>query len=243
MAQIAEDYVSPSVRWGICKQDYPDAVVEFSQRLGTEIGIPENFGGEDQYCVAQITLRPNDPDVVMGYKPISDARSGKGDHASDAWNVLCTKAMGRALKRAGYADTAGEMRVLVQYKQRLAEQDATRGGVEAPVPVAAPVPVQNNPLVKDSDPEFEEFLAEEGEDADTWDSDEERDKEHAALKSAVIALPDEALADKARAEHDKLNGRQWPMDSVAQFNTLKNFVGSLHFDYLHAETEETETAS
>lgn len=231
MAQIAEDYVSPSVRWGILKQDYPDAVVEFSQRLGTEIGIPENFGGKDEYCVAQITLRLGDPDVVIGYKPVSDARSGKGDHASDAWNVLCTKAMGRALKRAGYADTAGEMRVLVQYKQRNAEQDATRGGVEAPVTAAPPNSsnVHSNPLVKDSDPEFEEFLAE-GEAVDTWDSDEERDEAHVALKATVVALPAE-YADKARDSHEKLNGRQWPMTSVAQFNTLKNFVASLHLEW------------
>ena len=230
MAQIAEDYVSPSVRWGILKQDYPDAVVEFTQRLGTEIGIPENFGGKDQYCVAQITLRPSDPDVVMGYKPISDARSGKGDHASDAWNVLCTKAMGRALKRAGYADTAGEMRVLVQYKQRLAEQDATRGGVEAPMPVITAAPVHESPLVTEvEDEEFDAVIAE-VEVADTWDSDEERDEAHVALKATVVALPAE-YADKARDSHEKLNGRQWPMTSVAQFNTLKNFVASLHLEW------------
>lgn len=228
MAQIAEDYVSPSVRWGICKQDHPDAVVEFSQRLGTEIGVPENFGGKDQYCVAQITLRPNDPDVVIGYKPVSDARSGKGDHPSDAWNVLCTKALGRALKRAGYADTAGEMRIIVQYKQRNAEQDATRGGIEV-VPVVTAAPVHTSPLAKEADAEIEKFLAE-AEAEDVWDSDEERDEAHVALKATVVALPPE-YADKARESHEKLNGRLWPMTSVAQFNTLKNFIASLHLEW------------
>lgn len=227
MAQIAEDYVSPSVRWGICKQDYPDAVVEFSQRLGTEIGIPENFGGKDQYCVAQITLRPNDPDAVIGYKPVSDARSGKGDHASDAWNVLCTKALGRALKRAGYADTAGEMRIIVQYKQRNAEQDATRGGV---VTVAPGDLSHTSPLVTEVVEEELEAVIAEVVAEDVWDSDEERDEAHVALKATVVALPPE-YADKARESHEKLNGRQWPMASVAQFNTLKNFIAELHLEW------------
>jgi len=232
MAQIAEDYVSPSVRWGILKQDYPDAVVEFSQRVGTEIGIPEDFGGKDAYCVAQITLRPNDPDHVIGYKPVSDARSGKGDHASDAWNVLCTKAMGRALKRAGYADTAGEMRVLVQYKQRLAEQDATRGGSD---PISTPEPV-SQAVEEVTEEEHAVVVAN-----DTWDSEEESRDAHTALKATVVALPSE-YADRARDRHDKLNGRQWPIESVAQFNTMKDFIDSLHVEWADSDYAE-EAAS
>ena len=54
---IAEDYVSPSVRWGLLKQDYPQAVVEFSYCKGSEIGIPPKFGGDEEYCVASILLR------------------------------------------------------------------------------------------------------------------------------------------------------------------------------------------
>jgi hypothetical protein len=248
MAQIAEDYVSPSVRWGICKQDYPDAVVEFSQRLGAEIGIPENFGGKDQYCVAQITLRLGDPDVVIGYKPISDARSGKGDHPSDAWNVLCTKALGRALKRAGYADTSGEMRVMVQYKQRNAEQDATRGGIETPPAVATSPMVtiapgdlsHTSPLVTEvKDEELEAIIAE-VEVADVWGSPAESEAQHALLKAKVLTLPTE-YADRARESHEKLNGRQWPMDSVAQFNTLQNFIDSLHLEWEAAGKEDEES--
>lgn len=237
MAQIAEDYVSPSVRWGVCKQDYPDAVVEFSQRLGTDIGIPENFGGKDQYCVAQITLRPNDPDAVIGYKPVSDARSGKGDHPSDGWNVLCTKALGRALKRAGYADTAGEMRIIVQYKQRNAEQDATRGGV---VTVAPGDLSHTSPLVTEvKDEELEAIIAE-VESADVWDSPAQSEAKHTLLKAKVLALPTE-YADKARDSHEKLNGRLWPMDSVAQFNTLQNFIDSLHLEWEAAGKEDEES--
>ena len=237
MAQIAEDYVSPSVRWGVCKQDYPDAVVEFSQRLGTDIGIPENFGGKDQYCVAQITLRPNDPDAVIGYKPVSDARSGKGDHPSDGWNVLCTKALGRALKRAGYADTAGEMRIIVQYKQRNAEQDATRGGV---VTVAPGDLSHTSPLVTEVEDEELEAIIAEVQDADVWGSPAQSEAQHAVLKTKVLALPTE-YADKARDSHEKLNGRLWPMTSVAQFNTLQNFIDSLHLEWEAAGKEDEES--
>jgi hypothetical protein len=237
MAQIAEDYVSPSVRWGVCKQDYPDAVVEFSQRLGTDIGIPENFGGKDQYCVAQITLRPNDPDAVIGYKPVSDARSGKGDHPSDGWNVLCTKALGRALKRAGYADTAGEMRIIVQYKQRNAEQDATRGGV---VTVAPGDLSHTSPLVTEVEDEELEAIIAEVQDADVWGSPAQSEAQHTLLKAKVLALPTE-YADKARDSHEKLNGRLWPMDSVAQFNTLQNFIDSLHLEWEAAGKEDEES--
>jgi hypothetical protein len=45
-----------------------------------------------------------------------------------------------------------------------------------------------------------------------------------------MALPAE-YADRARDSHEKLNGRQWPMGSVAQFNTLKNSIDSLHLEW------------
>ena len=140
MVQIAEDYVSPSVRWGVLKQDYPEAIAEFSSCTGAEIGIPEKFGGVEEYCVAQILLRPTDEMPIIGYKPFSDAKQNKNDHASDAWNTLCTKALGRALKRAGYADTASEMKLVVTYKQRLAEHDAIRTGDDQTISEEPPIP-------------------------------------------------------------------------------------------------------
>ena len=52
-----------------------------------------------------------------------------------------------------------------------------------------------------------------------------------------MALPVE-YADRARDSHEKLNGRQWPMTSVAQFNTLKNFIASLHLEWESAGYED-----
>ncbi len=237
MAQIAEDYVSPSVRWGLLKQDYPQAVVEFTHATGAEIGIPEKFGGTEEYCVAQILLRPDDALPVIGYKPVSDAKQNKNDHASDAWNVLCTKALGRALKRAGYADTASEMKLVVQYKQRLAEHDAISGGSpvknDTHVDVAStnPTPdgdylhrVEETSNVVKAEPAQEELVVEED---DNWDTDEHRNESHAELKARVQALPEE-YQDKAREVHQGVNGRKWPIDSVSQFNFLASAIEALH---------------
>ncbi len=234
MAQIAEDYVSPSVRWGVLKQDYPEAIAEFSEMTGTELGIPAKFGGDDHYCVAQILLRPTDESPIVGYKPFSDAKSNKNDHPSDAWNILCTKALGRALKRAGYADTAGEMKLIVQYKQRNAEHDAIRGGSS---PDADHEYIVEGLTEKIGSPEFavtienHEVVA-----SDEWESDERMNEAHTELKEMVNKLPP-GYADSAREAHQKLNGRQWPIMKVSQYNAIFNTVTNLHAEAL-AEMEE-----
>ena len=219
---IAEDYVSPSVQWGILKQDYPQAVVEFSHCKGSEIGIPPKFGGDEEYCVASILLRPTDQLPITGYKPFSDAQTRKGDHSSDAWNVLCTKALGRALKRAGYADTASEMRVLVQYKQRLAEHEAIK------FDSVGDVVEQPQPQVQEEDPvakEIEEAV-EQLDLTDVWKDNQERDEAHAYLKGRVAQL-DSYYQEKAREVHKGINNREWPIESVSQYNFLLNAVESL----------------
>jgi hypothetical protein len=241
MAQIAEDYVSPSVRWGLLKQDYPHAVVDFSHATGAEIGIPETFGGKDEYCVAQILLRPDDSLPIIGYKPVSDARTNKGDHPSDAWNVLCTKALGRALKRAGYADTASEMKLVVQYKQRLAEHDAISGGSQGspdtPTESASTnladgdyldrVSNDSGDSARNNTPTEITATVEEVQEDDDWDTVEHLNESHAELKARVQALPEE-YQEKAREVHQGINGRQWPVTSVAQFNFLSSAIEALH---------------
>ena len=217
---IAEDYVSPSVRWGILKQDYPQAVVDFSHCKGSEIGIPPKFGGDEEYCVASILLRPTDQLPITGYKPFSDAQTRKGDHSSDAWNVLCTKALGRALKRAGYADTASEMRVLVQYKQRLAEHEAIKFDSVGDV-VAQPQVQEEDPVAKEIEEAIEQLDL-----TDVWKDNQERDEAHAYLKGRVAQL-DSYYQEKAREVHKGINNREWPIESVSQYNFLLNAVESL----------------
>ena len=233
MPGIAEDYVSPSVRWGLLKQDHPDAVGEFTHCTGEEIGIPAKFGGSEDYCVANILLRPTDDMPIIGYKPFSDAQIRKNDHASDAWNVLCTKALGRALKRAGYADTASEMRVLVQYKQRLAEHEAIKidSGAEEGQPTTTSnsqfveaeteAPVSTPPTTVDDD-----AVTWADEDHD-WESEAVRDECHEDLVARIGEL-DPYYQEKAREVHQGINNREWPILSVQQFNFLVNAVEALH---------------
>ena len=218
---IAEDYVSPSVRWGILKQDYPQAVVDFSHCKGSEIGIPPKFGGDEEYCVASILLRPTDQLPITGYKPFSDAQTRKGDHSSDAWNVLCTKALGRALKRAGYADTASEMRVLVQYKQRLAEHEAIKFDSVGDVVAQPQVQEEEDPVAKEIEEAIEQLDL-----TDVWKDNQERDEAHAYLKGRVAQL-DSYYQEKAREVHKGINNREWPIESVSQYNFLLNAVESL----------------
>tara|TARA_B100001250_G_scaffold151566_2_gene130008 strand:+ start:15423 stop:16184 length:762 start_codon:yes stop_codon:yes gene_type:complete len=238
MVQIAEDYVSPSVRWGVLKQDYPEAIAEFSSCTGAEIGIPEKFGGVEEYCVAQILLRPTDEMPIIGYKPFSDAKQNKNDHASDAWNTLCTKALGRALKRAGYADTASEMKLVVTYKQRLAEHDAIRTGDDQTISEEPPIPdtetkrnsvdsSESSQVIADNFEPVAEPAVVVDEPSDEWESDGAMNVSHTELKTRVNALP-EGYADRAREAHQKLNGRQWPIVSVSQFNAVLNIVEALH---------------
>jgi len=233
MAGIAEDYVSPSVRWGLLKQDYPDAVVEFDHGTGADISIPDKFGGDESYCIANIRLRPSDTTPIIGYKPFSDAQVRKNDHPSDAWNVLCTKALGRALKRAGYADTASELKVLVQYKQRLAEHEAIKvdsGGDELlkvpQITNTVQEPIADIPVPITEDEEIPATVIPLHDD-DEWESETIRDQCHSELVSRIKAL-DEHYQEKVREVHQGINGRVWPVPSVNQFNFLVNAVEALH---------------
>lgn len=238
MAQIAENYVSPSLRWGIFKEDHPEASVEFHAAPGIELGIPENFGGSEQYCVATIFKHPGDGSPIVGYKPVSDAKGGRGDHASDGWNILCTKALGRALKRAGYPDTTDDLRVFVQYKKRMAEQSAIRYGIEpmdAPAELS-PVPESETVVAETETDDIinaEEVTEEEAstiDSVDSWPDLFTQEEAHDALKSMVSELSDE-FQDLARAAHDKVNGRQWPMTSRSQYNAVYAAVAEISDDY------------
>ena len=251
MANIAEDYVSPSLRWGIFKEDHPDASVDFTSVKGTELGIPKDFGGDEDYCLATIHRYPNDESPIIGYKPVADAKAVRGDHVSDKWNILCTKALGRAMKRAGYPDTTEDLKLFVLYKQRMAEQEAIREGMakedQAPTPAPTPgivteqeIEVKQSPLVEEVEPEVVEISEQEAEivnEADNWSNTWQMEEAHELLKESISGLP-ESYRQKARDAHSKINGRQWPIESVSQFNALSLAVLSL----VEEHDEETATA-
>jgi hypothetical protein len=93
---------------------------------GTDLGVPESYGGNGNFCVCTIS--------VPGYEPVVAYKSIKDRGQPDEWTVNCTKTLGRALKKCGYPDDLKDLKALVLWRQRDAEITAIRGGfaVEAP---------------------------------------------------------------------------------------------------------------
>lgn len=132
MADLREGYASPGLRWGLLLEDHPNATVSFAYGTASEYDVPPGYGGDLPVCVATIDFGSDRPPITA-YKVVPD----RGD--PDAWNLLCTKTLGRALKRAGYPDDMPSLRALVLWRQRNAEVEAIEGGhvlqaLEAPKP-------------------------------------------------------------------------------------------------------------
>jgi hypothetical protein len=124
MAEIDPRYASPNLRWSLLLKDHPGAEYDFELWEGAQLNLPAEFGRDRKYCVCIITL-PKHPDEVaqrkpiIGWKSISASELTKGD--PEVWNVLCTKTLGRALKRAGYPDHLPDLKALLLWYQRKAE--------------------------------------------------------------------------------------------------------------------------
>lgn len=114
MPEISRDYASPGLRWGLLLEDHPGATYKFEAIKGTELGIPADFGGNGNFVRATIEIPGHAP--VFGFKPLAEATK-----TPDGYNLACTKALGRALKRAGYPDSTVDLRHLVLWRQRKVE--------------------------------------------------------------------------------------------------------------------------
>lgn len=126
MAAISEFYASPGLRLGLLLEDHPEATYDFQLVAGADVGVPDKFGGDKQFCLATIRFPAGRSDVTA-WKPVPASGS------PDEWNILCTKTLGRALKRAGYPDDLKDLKALVLWRQRDAEIAAIRGGAELTV--------------------------------------------------------------------------------------------------------------
>lgn len=206
-----EDYISTSLRWAMFKSDWPDATVEFTEGNTSDAGIPASFSKKDEKVViATVTRFSGDDRPIIGYKTQSDARS----RDTDAWNVLCSKAMGRALKKAGYPDTMTDLKVFMRYREatgKAVPTMETKQRAEAPVVVAGTE--IHTPTVNIESKEQPVKAP-----STDWRSDKERDEAHRLFKQMSTNLSPAEL-DVLRAEHEKLNARAWPMPK-AQLNAL-----------------------
>lgn len=134
--QISKTYAAPGLRWGLLLEDHPEAYVEFDIVPGHTLGIPASQGADEEFVTATIMFPEHTKRLpVTGYKPMlskigKEATGGSAglDHPSDRITVLRTKALGRALKRAGYPDDIVDLRALVVWRTRDAEIGAIKAG-------------------------------------------------------------------------------------------------------------------
>ena len=122
---ISESYASPGLRWGLLLEDHPRATYTFELLRGTEFPenpIPEAFGGDRDFCVCTIIFpSESGKSTAIAYKAAPNG-------GAEEWNVLCTKTLGRALKKAGYPDDLHDLKALLLWRQRTAETQAIMSG-------------------------------------------------------------------------------------------------------------------
>jgi hypothetical protein len=230
-----EDYLSTSVRWAMFKADWPDGAIEFTESTPAEIGIPSSFSKKDEkICVATVTRFTGDDRPIVAYKAESDVR---GARDTDSWHALCSKAMGRAMKKAGYPDTMSDLRILMKFREA---KDGVKRVEPAQTPVVETKTMIAGNQVENKVPAIESKESPAKEQAkpllDGWKSDEELESAHRTFKTMCAALDPDDL-EALREHHDKLNGRAWPM-SRGDLNNLNIVLSGIQ-----AEAVERDKAT
>lgn len=233
-----EDYLSTSVRWAMFKADWPDASIEFSESTPSEIGIPSTFSKKDEkICVALVTRYKGDESPIVAYKAESDVRGAKD---TDSWHALCSKAMGRAMKKAGYPDTMTDLKILMKFRE-------AKTGVKKveQVQVNANAPIETKTLIAGQQVESKVPAIESKENPakesakpllEGWKNEGELEDAHRTFKTMCADLSPDEL-ESLREHHDKLNGRSWPMEK----GDLNNLMVALHG--IRAAREEADADS
>lgn len=233
-----EDYLSTSVRWAMFKADWPDASIEFSESTPSEIGIPSTFSKKDEkICVAHVTRYKGDESPIVAYKAESDVRGPKD---TDSWHALCSKAMGRAMKKAGYPDTMTDLKILMKFRE-------AKTGVKKveQVQVSNVAPIETKTLIAGQQVESKVPAIESKESPakesvkpllEGWKNEGELEDAHRTFKTMCADLSPDEL-ESLREHHDKLNGRKWPMEKGDINNLMITLQG------IRAAREEADADS
>lgn len=218
-----DDYISPSLRWSMFKADWPDATVEYREGTAADAGIPSSFSKkEEKVCIATVTRFPGDTPFI-GYKSVSDAKG----RDTDAWNVLCSKALGRALKKAGSPDNMNDLKVLMRFREAVGTAKRVEPQTKAAVPAEekAPAPqasVAGQNLTQPTLPiESKEQPIKPMFD---WRTYPEQEEAHRLFKQTCSDLTPDEL-ETLRDAHEKLNNRQWPMPKSELNNLIITLEG------------------
>ena len=222
-----DDYLSTSVRWAMFKADWPDATVDFSEGTAADVNIPATFTKKDEkLCIAKVSRFTGDERIITAFKSQGDVRGAKD---TDSWHALCSKAMGRALKKAGYPDTMTDLKILLKFRDT---KNGVKKNVTADVQNVVNQSIETKSamiagnIVESKVPAIESKEAPEKEQQKPlltgWKSQDESNDAHATFKTMCADLTPDEL-ETLRDEHDKLNGRVWPM----QKGDLNNLIITL----------------
>jgi hypothetical protein len=153
--------------------------------------------------------------------------------------------MGRALKKAGYPDTISDLKIMTRYRE-IGTEPVVNNVVTTSNPTAnTTYTVSTKASVAGRQIETPTVVTESKErpskPSTDWSSDIERDEAHRNFKIRSNELS-EAEKEELRAEHLKLNNRQWPM-SRSELNTLIILLEKMHavregFEEEHEAEEE-----
>lgn len=229
-----EDYLSTSVRWAMFKADWPDGAIEFTESTPAEIGIPSSFSKKDEkICVATVTRFSGDDRPIVAYKAESDVR---GARDTDSWHALCSKAMGRAMKKAGYPDTMSDLRILMKFREA---KDGVKKVEQAQTPATETKSMIAGAQVENKVPSIESKESPAKEQVkpllEGWKSDDELEAAHRTFKAMCAALDPDDL-ETLREHHEKLNGRAWPM-SRGDLNNLNIVLSGIQSDSAERDKE------
>lgn len=114
-------YASPHLRLALWKEDHPDGEVHFDVVAIDDERSPVHpaFAGKTKWLILCTLTVPGMPDVtafkecVVKVKDQNVTRNSYDDFTPEAQATLQSKALGRALKAAGYPDDMDDFRVLV----------------------------------------------------------------------------------------------------------------------------------
>lgn len=229
-----EDYLSTSVRWAMFKADWPDGAIEFTESTPAEIGIPGSFSKKDEkICVATVTRFTGDDRPIVAYKAESDVR---GARDTDSWHALCSKAMGRAMKKAGYPDTMTDLRILMKFREA---KDGVKRVEQQQAPVTETKSMIAGQNVENKVPSIESKESPVKEQVkpllEGWKSEEELESAHRTFKTMCASLDPDDL-ETLREHHEKLNGRAWPM-TRGDLNNLNIVLSGIQSDAAERDKE------
>jgi len=210
-----ETFASPGLRWGLLLEDHPMATHDYELKVGTDIGVPDQYGGKGMFCVCTLRIPGQEP--IVAYK---EAPRGKDP---DDWVVTCTKTLGRALKKAGYPDDLKDLKALVLWRQRNAEVAAIGSGIALEAGEQKPLEIEAGGRDADDDgkPDVDHDVTDDEHTATSTPDDD--------VVEAEIVEDEPEAAPEAAPEADKaeFDAKLW--EQLAQ--EVENLTGNDRHDF------------